>query len=66
MKELQFKNQRVTRDVHYVEEEVNKQEDLDSMHLEFGKQWNVIIFFMFSVKKRVRIFNTKTLYGNDT
>ena len=35
-------------------------------HLKLGRQWKVIIFHMCFVKRKVRIFNTKNLYGNDT
>ena len=35
-------------------------------HLELGRQWKVTIFYTFNIKRRVRIFNTKNLYGNDT
>jgi hypothetical protein len=35
-------------------------------HLELGRQWKVIVFYMYFVNKRVRIFKTKNLYGNDT
>jgi hypothetical protein len=35
-------------------------------HLELGRQWKVIVFHMYFVVRRVRIFNTKNLYGNDT
>jgi hypothetical protein len=35
-------------------------------HLELGRQWKVIVFHMYFVNKRVRIFKTKNLYGNDT
>jgi hypothetical protein len=34
-------------------------------HLELGRQWKVTIFYTFCVKRRVRIFKTKNLYGND-
>jgi hypothetical protein len=36
------------------------------IHLELGRQWKIIVFYTFCVKGRVRIFNTKNLYGNDT
>jgi hypothetical protein len=36
------------------------------IHLELGRQWKVIIFHIYFVNKRVRIFKTKNLYGNDT
>jgi hypothetical protein len=36
------------------------------IHLELGRQWKVIVFHMYFVKRRVRIFKTKNLYGNDT
>jgi hypothetical protein len=35
-------------------------------HLKLRRQWKVIVFHMYFVKRRVRIFNTKNLYGNDT
>jgi hypothetical protein len=35
-------------------------------HLELERQWKVTIFNTICVKRRVRIFNTKNLYGNDT
>jgi hypothetical protein len=35
-------------------------------HLELGRQWKVIVFHMYFVKRRVCIFKTKNLYGNDT
>jgi hypothetical protein len=31
-----------------------------------GRQWKIIVFHMYFVKRRVRIFKTKNLYGNDT
>jgi hypothetical protein len=36
------------------------------LHLKLGRQWKVIVFHMYFVKRRVRIFKTKNLYGNDT
>jgi hypothetical protein len=36
------------------------------LHLELGKQWKVTIFYEFYVKRRVCIFITKNLYGNNT
>jgi hypothetical protein len=30
------------------------------------RQWKVIVFHMYFVKRRIRIFNTRNLYGNDT
>jgi hypothetical protein len=39
---------------------------LTNYHLELGRQWKVTIFYTFCGKRRVRIFNTKNLYGNDT
>jgi hypothetical protein len=36
------------------------------LHLELGRHWKVTVFYTFCVKRRVRIFNTKNLYGNDT
>jgi hypothetical protein len=36
------------------------------LHLELGRKWKVIILHMYFVKRRVRIFHTKNLYGNDT
>jgi hypothetical protein len=35
-------------------------------YLELGRQWKVTVFYTFCLKRRVRIFNTKNLYGNDT
>jgi hypothetical protein len=35
-------------------------------HLELGRQWKGTVFYTFCVKKRVRIFNTRNLYRNDT
>jgi hypothetical protein len=35
-------------------------------HLELGRQWKVVVFHMYFVNKRVRIFKIKNLYGNDT
>jgi hypothetical protein len=35
-------------------------------HLELGRQWEVTVFYTFCIKRRVCIFNTKNLYGNDT
>jgi hypothetical protein len=35
------------------------------LHLELGRQWKVTVFYMICVKGRVRIFNTKNLYGNN-
>jgi hypothetical protein len=31
------------------------------VHLKLGRQWKVTIFYMFCVKERVHIFNTKNL-----
>jgi hypothetical protein len=36
------------------------------IHLELGRQWKVTVFYTFCVKRRVCIFNTKNLYGNNT
>jgi hypothetical protein len=36
------------------------------VHLKLGKQRKVTVFYIFYVKKRVRIFNIKNLYRNDT
>jgi hypothetical protein len=36
------------------------------LHLELGRQWKVIVFHMYFVNRRVRIFKTTNLYGNDT
>jgi hypothetical protein len=35
-------------------------------HLELGRQWKVIVFYMYFINRRVHIFKTKNLYGNDT
>jgi hypothetical protein len=35
-------------------------------HLEFGRQWKVIIFHIYFVNRRVCIFNTKNLYRTNT
>jgi hypothetical protein len=35
-------------------------------HLELGRQWKITIFYTFCIKRRVRIFHTKNIYGNDT
>jgi hypothetical protein len=39
---------------------------ISSQHLELGRQWKVIVFHMYFVNRRVHIFKTKNLYGNDT
>jgi hypothetical protein len=39
---------------------------LKFLHLELGRQWKVTIFYTFCVKRRICIFNTKYLNGNDT
>jgi hypothetical protein len=36
------------------------------IHLELGKQQKVTIFYIFYVKRRICIFNTKNLYRNNT
>jgi hypothetical protein len=33
---------------------------------QLGRQWKVTVFYTFCIKRRVRIFCTKYLYGNDT
>jgi hypothetical protein len=38
----------------------------EQLHLELERQWKLIVFHVYFVKRRVRIFNTKNLYGNDT
>jgi hypothetical protein len=35
------------------------------IHLELGRQWKSTIFYTFCVKRRVCIFKTKNLCGND-
>ena len=44
----------------------NMEGDLYVGHLELGRQWKVIVFHMYFVNRRVHIFKTKNLYGNDT
>jgi hypothetical protein len=45
----------------------NKSNTLNiKLHLELGRQWKVIVFHMYFVKRRVRIFKIKNLYGNNT
>jgi hypothetical protein len=38
----------------------------ESLHLKLGKQQKVTVFYILYVKRRVRIFITKNMYGNNT
>jgi hypothetical protein len=43
-----------------------RQQQQQQQHLKLGRQWKVIVFQMYFVNRRVCIFKTKNLYGNDT
>jgi hypothetical protein len=46
--------------------EQHNADDHMEIHLELGKQRKVTVFYIFYIKRRIRIFNTKNLYGNNT
>jgi hypothetical protein len=65
-----IKNMEFGRDISIIDESGGETKGTKYMeglmHLELRRQWKLTVFYTFCVKRKVRIFNTKNLYGNNT